>query len=965
MRAGTMPRLAAFGRKHPDLVVVLFLLVLPFLVLGRALLPGKVLSAADNVVLYAPWAAQAPGVAPVNPLLRDVTFLFHPAVLYGAAAIRAGRFPLWNPHVFGGVPFFANPQTALLFPLTALAYVLPPALALTLMSVLKLSVAGAGMYWFLRRLDVGRFPALVGALAFEFNALLVTWLEWSNTGPVILLPVLFGLTEVLRERAGARPVAVLALAVALAVFAGYPQRVVYGLPVLAVWALYRSRDAARPAGFLGRWVAGVTLGLLLSAVQLLPFVEYARASAVLAYREEWMLHFPLPPRAAVALLMPNFFGSPLSRDFWGPTNFNEFSLSVGVVPWLALPAALVAAWSRPGTKYFAGLAVGSAALVYSVPLVGDTLARLPILSTTLIVRTADLLVFSLPVLGALGLDAVRRAEPAARRLLPAAVRGAFAVLSLAALAFVWREWALAARAGMRVPLWAQYAWLLLLLTLTAVLVLRLLRAGGAAPGLWAALAAVELASLVPLVATYNPVIDARLLYPGPPPSVAHLRERTARDHARVFFDAGPEPANFGTILGLDEFGGYDGMTPRRVEQLADPVGSLDSTASGAFRVTAPVGSSVFDLLGIRYVMLAPGATSPAPHLVLEYRGPDAVVYRNDRALPRAFLVPRARACLDDAATLALLHGGTLDVRREVIIAGCDGAPAAGGPGGAAHAEITSYAPERVVVEATTGAAAYLVLTDTWFPGWRASVDGVEQTVWRADHALRAVWLPPGRHRVEFRYAPASFRVGLLVSALAALAVAGLLWAPARRGTTGLALVAVLTAWPAAAQAKLPAAPFTLEATPSELTEGGNLTLRVDRAGANPELDRQPLDVYVSVLRDGAGDWIFLSPAGALSVTASVYVRATPERPFGGLRATLQGVGPGGWYLFRVQFIRASAEQPTRKNYVAPPLLATVRVEPRAGGPGAWALGALAVLTLAALGLAWLTPARPAEESPGS
>src|SRR5260370_311021 len=275
--------------------------------------------------------------------------VLHPDVLYGAAEIRAGRFPLWNPHVFGGVPFFANPQTALLFPLTALAYVLPPAVALTLLSVFKLSAAGAGLYEFLRRLDFGRVPAVVEA----------------------------------------------------------------------------------------------------------------RASAVLAYREEWMLHFPLPPRTAIALLMPNFFGSPLSRDFWGPTNFNEFSLSVGVVPWLALPAALVAAWSRPGTKYFAGLAVGSAALVYGAPLVGDTLARLPVLSTTLIVRTADLLVFALPVLGALGLDAVRRAEPAARRLLPAAVRGAFAVLSLAALPFVWREWALPPPAARPLPLWSPHPLLLL------------------------------------------------------------------------------------------------------------------------------------------------------------------------------------------------------------------------------------------------------------------------------------------------------------------------------------------------------------------------------------------------------------------------------------------------------------------------------------------------------------------------
>jgi len=120
------------------------------------------------------------------------------------------------------------------------------------------------------------------------------------------------------------------------------------------------------------------------------------------------------------------------------------------------------------------------------------------------------------------------------------------------------------------------------------------------------------------------------------------------------------------------------------------------------------------------------------------------------------------------------------------------------------------------------------------------------------------------------------------------------------------------------------------------------------------------------VRDGARGWLFLSPAGAFQGTPAAYVRAVPGRPFGGLLVTLQGVGPGGWYRFRVQFIRASAEQPTRKHYVYPPLLATVRVEPRGdGGSGAaTALGALGLLTLVALVLTWLIPAWPASDAPG-
>jgi hypothetical protein len=365
-------------------------------------------------------------------------------------------------------------------------------------------------------------------------------------------------------------------------------------------------------------------------------------------------------------------------------------------------------------------------------------------------------------------------------------------------------------------------------------------------------------------------------------------------------------------------------------------------------------------------MRTPGSPSPAPHLVLEYQGLDAVVYRNDRALPRAFLVSRTRTCLDDAATLRLLQQGALDARQEVVIAGCDGVPPSGGPAQAGSVEIRRYAPDRVVIDATTPVAAYLVLADAWFPGWRVRVDGAEQTLWRADHALRAVWLPPGRHRVEFSYAPASFRVGLLVSALTALVVASLLWAPGRLGAGGVALALALAAWPGPADAKLPAAPATLEVTPPELTEGGNLTLRLHPDAARAALDGGGVDVYVSVARDGAPNWVFLSAAGAFQGTPTAYVRAVPGRPLGGLLVTLQGVGPGGWYLFRVQFIRASAEQPTRKHYVYPPLLATVRVEPPgAGGSGAaTAMGALGLLTVAALVLTCLTPARPALDAPG-
>src|SRR6185369_13062274 len=103
----TMVRLAALVRAHPDAASVVTLILLSFLALGRGLLPGKVLSAADNLFLVQPWRSLAPGLQPGNPLLSDATILFQPWLIYAAGEIGQGRFPLWNPHVFAGSPFFA------------------------------------------------------------------------------------------------------------------------------------------------------------------------------------------------------------------------------------------------------------------------------------------------------------------------------------------------------------------------------------------------------------------------------------------------------------------------------------------------------------------------------------------------------------------------------------------------------------------------------------------------------------------------------------------------------------------------------------------------------------------------------------------------------------------------------------------------------------------------------------------
>jgi hypothetical protein len=103
-----------------------------------------------------------------------------------------------------------------------------------------------------------------------------------------------------------------------------------------------------------------------------------------------------------------------------------------------------------------------------------------------------------------------------------------------------------------------------------------------------------------------------------------------------------------------------------------------------------------------------------------------------------------------------------DLRRTVLLEGAPAPPIPGGSDGTAI--IRDYRPNRVTIE-VGGRAGFLVLTDVWFPGWTCTVDGGPADVYRADYVFRAVQVPEGAHEVVFRFEPASYRLGLQVSAV--------------------------------------------------------------------------------------------------------------------------------------------------------------------------------------------------------
>jgi hypothetical protein len=234
--------------------------------------------------------------------------------------------------------------------------------------------------------------------------------------------------------------------------------------------------------------------------------------------------------------------------------------------------------------------------------------------------------------------------------------------------------------------------------------------------------------------------------------------------------------NLAMRYGLYDARGYDFPVERRYDRLwrSEVARTSDFfTPPTMLAATDERSLRALGLLGVTDLLQPPGE-APLP-LRETYAGPDARIYANPHAMPRAWVVARQRVVQGEDAQLAAIADPAFDPRREAIVsAPIEGL--AGGPGGTAG--VTKVEADRVEVTARGG--GLVVLSDVYFPGWKATVDGEDAPIERVDYLLRGVAVGAGEHRIVMEYRPWSWRAGWIVSLLAALGLGAAMWQGARR-----------------------------------------------------------------------------------------------------------------------------------------------------------------------------------------
>jgi hypothetical protein len=716
------------------------------------------------------------------------SFLF-PIYRFAASSLRAGNLPLWNPHLYGGAPFLADMQTGVFYPPNLLLFLLAPDFpykALEWMAALHIFLAGLFMYLCLRYLEPGRplrVPAaLAGAIAYMFSDMFVVHFGNLNLIAVAAwLPLIFLLfwralrTQRLGLAVGA------GVALGISTLEGHLQITLYVALALVVAAIAEAIAAHRERrgwawSFLTLAITAA-IGIGLSALTLLPAFEYARLSprAELPYRAA--ARYSLVPGLLGEMLVPALFNSREPDLYWGVWD----RVAVGYVGIFTLVLAGLAVLLRRGRQVC--LFVVLAAVAFLLALGGESVIHgwaywlLPgFRQFRAPARAVLLLSFALTALAALGLD--RLLGPLDRRtrvVFQGAWRwlvflGGMAILIGGAWAYlvIYQAQDHDPAVFWRVSAAGSGVIFALLMLAAALAWLSARRSGRLQRGVLAWLA-------VALIFLDLATVGAYTDLGREPPTAGY-------DHPEIVEFLKGEPGafridsrtdvwavwqpNLALLAGLYDVSGVDNPLV-----VADVARYWEGTGGRSTRL--------YDLLGVRYVLGSKEVVLDWDKFSLAYDGdPTVNVYRNETPLPRAFVVQQAVVAADQEDAWARIHEPGFDPATTVVLEG--GQPLDNGGAEQAVAQVVRYEPDRLEIEVNSPTDGYLFLSDPFYPGWQATVDGQPTEILRANYAFRAVAVPAGTHRVIMTFQPASWRLGLAITVLTvllllALAIIALAW----------------------------------------------------------------------------------------------------------------------------------------------------------------------------------------------
>ncbi|WP_448545979.1 YfhO family protein [Roseiflexus sp.] len=789
-------RRVATSPRAQHLLVAVGLALIIVLFYWHPIFKGKALVPTDLLFIYSAFRKAAPEgfTGPSNPEITDPVFKFYPWQIVMREALSERQFPLWNPYQFCGTPLLANGESAILYPMTILGLLLPVPQAWNLSILLRIFIAGFGMYLFTRSIGISSFGSAFAALVIAFSGSMTVWLNYPIGYVYAWMPLQMYFCERLVQQNRLSDTVIGGGIIAVHFFGGHIQT---SFMILLVWISYgvfrvvidysASRDIRRALSNLILLVLACIIGVLLASVMLVPFGEWLLQGSELRRRVESRSISLIDPNLGwnilflVTIILPNALGNPTwgSGDNFVPTSFIEQTAYIGLTP-LALALFVIksvyhksdgeSSSYRSKIIFFVFMGIIALGLAIRLPPF-DLINHMPVFNVVAYQRYRLIFTFCAVVLAGYGMDAFIKSGVQdqcrfARKILIFVLFAAFGLLFVLAVLIVFRESLMAfnrvkAQYELMIRAYspgnlAMYAPLLT----TGIFSINLMFIRRVQKSVHLRLFLIFIASFVDLAlfgAKINPEISPEHIYPMTPVINAIRQGLDGRSYDRIVGLYDTMPGNTGTPYGLYDITGTDFP----LEHYTEVALLAGATRPSSFRLAFPrVEFRMASMLGVRYIVAFDWPEGwRHDQLRLVYRDEHALIYENLKALPRAYLVGRATVATDNEA-IAILGDPDFDPALEIVVDRSLPVALTGNPSLSGDAKIVSYSSNRVVIQAIVEQDSMLFLSDAYYPGWRATVNGQETSIYRANLAFRAVYLPAGEHRVEFIYDPLTFKIGL-------------------------------------------------------------------------------------------------------------------------------------------------------------------------------------------------------------
>ena len=706
-----------------------------------------------------PWRQITPEHPVVNSRIKDAILDGYALDVVSARAAREGRIALWNPYAGGGVPHLAAGFSRMLYPPFWIYAILDTELAHNVEILLHLFLAQFFAFLFLRRLGLNLTGSILGAIVYGFVPSITHRAEISFILPsLVWFPLLLTLVEDLLTTGRTRSFVGIAVAVAFQILAGHYPDIYINFLGAAVYGAVRLISLRHPTAILRRALlatGGAALGAALAAPFLLPSLELiGRANR------------PVVPAAELAAtgLGPDIFLTLFSPSI------ERSQLYIGLLPLLFLPAAFRRIPRGPTIALLASFVLGIGIATGS-PLFGLLHTLVPGVERLRYLGTHVALAnFSLALLAGIGISEALGTKMKLERLL------GWALLALGTIGTLW-----ASASGRQDVLTMFRVPGALALVGVALLALELSARQKIKLRMLAIIGGIVIAlDLFSYARAFNPRVDPEVYPPFPDfPVIEFLRNDPDTFRVATLLANYHSPFWPNTLGAYEtqDVGAYHSLLPRNLGSYMKRIRLYAGGATGeellqeqdpsnnwiwlaSFRPT-----NLLRIWNIKYFILPAGWPNPDPaHLELVYDD-EVRLFLYGARMPRVWLAEQAAVLPGEQGIYARLLDPQLAPDRTVLLTtepacyfpGSTGA--SGKPGEASDVDdvrILDYRAESMVLETRSAMPSYLVMSESFDPGWHALVDGVSATILQANLYFRALPLPAGEHRVELFYRPASY-----------------------------------------------------------------------------------------------------------------------------------------------------------------------------------------------------------------